>query len=244
MLEGDLTRVRRYYMHKAEQILPIRMQRRLIIALTKRPSPYVRADQERKLIFIHVPKAAGSSLKTLVYGSLEESPQGHRRIIEYYIADAGKADSYFKVAFVRNPWDRLLSAHNYLMTSPARAPGDIQFANSHLRNNGSFEDFVLALGRYPIYRRAILSFAHFVPQHQYVCLPGQKGHSMNFLGRFERVIEDTEELKLRLGIEDSGELPRVRTSSRRGYRDLYSVKMRDLVGQIYARDIEKFGYSF
>lgn len=244
MIKGDLTRVRRYYTYKAEQILPLGIQRKLITAVNKRSSPYVPADDERHLIFIHVPKAAGSSLKTLVYGSLEDSPQGHRRIIEYYISDAGRANSYLKVAFVRNPWDRLLSAHNYLMTSHERAPRDIQFALSHLKQKGDFEEFVLALGKYPIYRRAVLSFAHFLPQNQYICLPGQKGHSMDFLGRFERIVEDTEELKRRLGIKDNGALPRVRTSNRQGYRDSYSDKMRDLVSQIYARDIEIFGYSF
>ena len=244
MTEGDLGRVRRYYTYKFEQIVPLGAQRRLVRALTRRASPYVPADDARRLIFIHVPKAAGSSLKTLVYGSLAASPQGHRRIVEYHIADPERARAYFKVAFVRNPWDRLLSAYTYLLASPARAPQDVAFAESHLRQAGSFEAFVSALDTRPVYRRVVLSFVHFVPQHQYICLPGATGPAMDFLGRFERVAEDTEILKQRLGLADGGALPRVRTSERQGYRDSYSTKMRDIVGQIYARDIALLGYAF
>ncbi len=86
-------------------------------------SPFKPGILETGVIFIHVPKAAGSSIKTEIYGK----PQfGHRRIAEFYAYDRARTAAFFKFAFVRNPWDRMLSAFTYLRQDKGNSGRDRQ----------------------------------------------------------------------------------------------------------------------
>ena len=71
-----------------------------------------------KFVFIHIPKTGGSSIETLFLGKPQRrwAPE-----INHYFQHATAAelrnrlmnrdnfDRYFKFAFVRNPWDRIVS---------------------------------------------------------------------------------------------------------------------------------------
>lgn len=105
-------------------------------------NPFREGILDSRVIFIHVPKAAGSSVKTELYGR----PQyGHRRIAEFQAYDRRKTAEFFKFAFVRNPWDRLLSAHAYLTGGEGTSGRDRRFAAEMLAPKGAFEGFVTAL---------------------------------------------------------------------------------------------------
>ncbi|WP_158272382.1 sulfotransferase family 2 domain-containing protein [Rhodovulum kholense] len=202
-------------------------------------SPFIPAILEARLIFVHVPKVAGTSVKTEFYG---KPGGGHRRIIEFAAHDPERTDAFFKFSFVRNPWDRLLSAHAYL-TDGSKATGrDRRFANEVLALHPGFENFVLALED-PGFRRRVMAYDHFRTQAYWLCMPGARDHAMDFLGRFERFDEDMEALRHRL---DRASRPagRTRPSKHPPYRDAYSVRMRDIAGDIYARDVTLFGYAF
>jgi len=66
-----------------------------------------------RAIFIHIPKTAGSSIKKL--GQLDYN--GHVRAAAIRNRVSHEVwSTYFKFAFVRNPWDRFLSLYCYFAT--------------------------------------------------------------------------------------------------------------------------------
>lgn len=202
-------------------------------------SPFIPAILETRTIFVHVPKAAGTSVKTEFYG---RPGGGHRRIIEFAAHDPGRTDAFFKFSFVRNPWDRLLSAHAYLTDGRKATGRDRRFAREVLALHPGFEAFVLALED-PGFRCQVMTYDHFRTQAYWICMPGARDHAMDFLGRFERFDEDMETLRHRLGRVSRLDV-RARPSDHPPYRDAYSVRMRDIAGDIYARDAALFGYAF
>ena len=62
-------------------------------------------------IFVHVPKCGGVSVSRAVFGSVVQ----HGTIRTYQsVFSQAEFQSYFKFTFVRNPWDRLFSAWNFI----------------------------------------------------------------------------------------------------------------------------------
>jgi hypothetical protein len=202
-------------------------------------NPFLPELMARRVIFIHVPKAAGSSVKTEIYG---RPLGGHRSIAEFYAYDPRRADAFLKIAFVRNPWDRLLSAWSYLRQGEGVSGRDRRFAREHLATDGDFPAFLRALeGRR--FRRTVLAYDHFRPQSHWICRPGQSGHAMDVLGRFERIDADMAEVRTRLGLPPRT-LKQVRPSDHPPWRDVYDPRGRDLVADLYARDLALTGYGF
>ncbi len=202
-------------------------------------TPFLEPMHQREMIFVHVPKAAGSSLKELLYGG---RMGGHRSIAEFAAYDPGRTRHYFKCAFVRNPWDRLYSAYSFLTQGQDTSGRDKRFAQTYLAPFGDFDSFVQALGD-PATRAPVMRYDHFRPQSHWICLPGAETHAMDFVGRFETMQADLERLCARLDIFYDPPA-RSRTSQRGDYRDAYGSVARDVVAEIYARDIALLDYSF
>ena len=68
-------------------------------------------DQHR-CIFVHVPKCAGVSISRSLFGSLVGTHIAMKSFQLIYTEE--EFARYFKFAFVRNPWDRLVSAYRFL----------------------------------------------------------------------------------------------------------------------------------
>jgi len=136
----------------------------------------------------------------------------------------GDFDSFFKFAFVRNPFDRFVSYCAFMT-----------------RNEGHFERDPKGVMRHFIAnppQRHLL----FKPQAHFVT--GEDGTLLSdYIGRVEQMQQSYDEICARIGIE-SRPLERVNSSSRRGYRDYYDTALVDGVSRLYARDLELFGYSF
>ncbi len=78
---------------------------------SKRNKAWVRQLDKHKCIFVHIPKTAGISVSVSLLGE----SIGNMSAM-YYRALFGKEDFrlYFKFAFVRNPFTRLISAFEFL----------------------------------------------------------------------------------------------------------------------------------
>jgi len=126
--------------------------------------------------------------------------------------------SYFKFAFVRNPWDTQVSYYFY------KSRGD--------RARPSFAEF-LAHGER----------AKFQSWDLYT-IDGQV--AVDFIGRYERLEEDFAEAVRRAGLPGTIVLPIVNASDKpkHRYREFYDERTRALVGQWYAREIALHGYEF
>lgn len=194
-----------------------------------------------KCIFIHVPKAAGVSVCRALFGGLAG---GHTHIGMYQMVfSKTEFADYFKFTFVRNPWDRLLSAYAFLQ-SGGLDESDRQWSRANLHQFETFEDFVLGW----VTEANIISHIHFIPQYRFVCLPFSKRIGVDFVGRYEHLERDFAHVRDRLGLESTVKLPhhnRGPGAARPGdFRRHYTAAMREVVERVYAQDIELFGYTW
>jgi hypothetical protein len=71
--------------------------------------------------------------------------------------------------------------------------------------------------------------------------------SVDFVGRYESLADDLKIALGHVGFEPTAELPRAKTTFRRGnapYREYYDEDTRDIVARWYAREIELLDYAF
>jgi hypothetical protein len=219
-----------------------------------------------RCIFVHVPKAAGQSIERFFLGlhglswknraplllRWNDEPALGPQHLAHLFADEyvrcghiGETEfgQYFKFAFVRNPWDRLVSEYHY--RGGRRLGGFQTFVREGARAAEPYSDI----------------FRHLAPQVRYLRDEGGRLR-VDFVGRFENLQGDFARVCGRLGIPDPA-LPQTNASARdkaprssmqrllarcvrrRGaYTDYYDARLRDLVAERYAEDIEAFGYAF
>lgn len=219
---------------------PISVARHLLPILPL-SSPYVPGIRDRRAIFVHIPKAAGTSVKRELYRT--GSSGGHRRLVEFHAFDPAAAEAYFKFSFVRNPWDRLLSAFSYLVQGKNTNARDQQFAKAYLQDHNTFQDFVLKL-QDTRYRREVMAYDHFRTQSHWICMPGKPDHGLDFLGRFETFDQDWATVKSKIGLTDAEPPQHHRKSDHPDYRTSYTDAGKEIVARIYAEDIALSDYRF
>ena len=65
---------------------------------------------------------------------------------------------------------------------------------------------------------------------------------VDFIGRFESLIDDFQKLCHLLGI--TCKLPHAGKTKHNNYKEYYDKESREIVGEFYKKDIEIFGYKF
>lgn len=136
----------------------------------------------------------------------------------------------FKFAFVRNPWDRLVSRHAYLLRKTEHA------RSREVNELGGFDAYL----RWELARTGKRGGM----RHQADYVLGADGDLIvDRIGYFERLEEDFASICRRIGVPASLPLPKTH-APRKDYRSFYSDETRDLVAKAYDRDIQLFGYSF
>lgn len=197
---------------------------------------------QTKSIFVHVPKTAGISISQALYG---HGRANHMTVGWYQLMfDRETFSRYFKFGFVRNPWDRAVSAFRFL-----RAGGftdhDKHMAETFYAGFADFDDFVKRwLSSQDLNDRRSGLNEVFVPQYRYFCLPGTSSPLVDFIGFYENIADDFAHVSKRLGIACS--LPHKNASNRSSkvYTDYYTDESREIISRLYRTDIEMFGYDF
>ncbi|EAK9939714.1 alpha-2,3-sialyltransferase [Campylobacter lari] len=190
-----------------------------------------------KCIFIHVPKVAGSSMERVIFET-NKWLVSHVKAKDYIKFDKDKFESYFSFGFVRNPYDRVVSAYHYLRGGGGNLT-DETWAKENIYKYNSFEDFVLNLQN-DNERIKILSWIHFIPQYQFLCDDNKK-ILVNFVGRFEKLDKDFKKILNILNRKDK--LIHVNKSRHRNYKDYYNVKTYEIIRKIYKNDFDIFDYD-
>lgn len=95
--------------------------------------------------------------------------------------------------------------------------------------------------RHGLKEESIRGWVHFLPQHFFICDATGK-IMVDFVGRVENLDADFAQVADRLGCARG--LTKVNAGSRRHYSNYYDDETREIVQQVYAKDIELFGYAF
>ncbi|TGO03183.1 hypothetical protein PN36_11440 [Candidatus Thiomargarita nelsonii] len=182
---------------------------------------------------MHIPKTGGVSIAKSLFGTLV----GHLDIHGYKIIFGPTAfNNYFKFSFVRNPWDRTLSAYLFLKKGGFDKK-DEEWATNHLIKYTEFSYFVTNW----ITPKNIYKKNHFLPQYRFICGKNLVPE-VDFLGYFENFEHDFKYIQEKLGI--NCELSHLNSTKKRDYRDYYTKETLEIIAKVYAKDINVFGYSF
>ncbi|WP_200348644.1 sulfotransferase family 2 domain-containing protein [Halochromatium glycolicum] len=189
---------------------------------------------EKKAIFIHIPKCAGVSVNKKLFGNLAG---GHTTFNEYsVIFEPRLLTEYFKFTIVRNPWDRLVSAYFFLKNGGFDEE-DRNWSEKELKYISSFEDFV----KIWLSRSNIWKWPHFRPQYHYMLEKREKVY-IDFVAFFENIHEDFSYITSRLEMQCS--LPVSNKGNHGLYKNYYDSEMIKIVGNVYSEDIRMLGYKF
>lgn len=188
-------------------------------------------------IFIHVPKVAGTSFNHALYGRT----LGHYTAGEIRRQFPGLFDACFTFGFVRNPWDRLASAYRFARIGRTESMGINKPEQYRIPEFDTFERFV-----HEWLPSQDLSKADFVFQPQSFFVTDTNGKViLDFLGKLEereRGISHVEEaIKRKLNLP---EMNRTKTKDTLSESLYTSDDMINIVADIYAQDIQLFGYKF
>ena len=195
-------------------------------------------SHEHKAIFIHVPKTAGTSITNYLR-------KLKFRQLNYHCATDGSNDDatglfvhgtawrvsrglqniwdeYFKFAFVRNPWDRMVSCYK--------------------NRAKSYSDFGKFLNDYPYPKNHNLIW-HTIPQLTHVSdLNGNI--IVDSIGKYENLQSDFDNFLSDVNIK-STKLPKLNSTKRLHYSEYYkSDKQIEFIYDLYKSEIDRFGYSF
>ena len=194
---------------------------------------YAGYPNAHRCVFIHIPKAAGTSLTKTLFAA----PSRHLHYTEYQRSNPRKFRQYFKFAFVRNPYDRLHSAYTFLKKGGLNDL-DRAWALQNLALFPNFESFVHGW----VTPDNIGSWVHFKPQHFWIC-DASLNLKVDFVGRFEQMGADVAIVQSRLGLPVAP-LPKINVTDRpRLIEDPYTPKMRAIVEEVYKTDLDLFGYK-
>ncbi len=209
-------------------------RQRHIERVLKGRAKYQPCFDEHRALFIHVPKSAGRSI---VRGLFDVRSVEHAPADWYQLLDPAKFDDYFKFTFVRNPWDRAVSAYTYLLQGGSAASAEDRQWSEFISSFDSFDDFACQW----VTPGNVLRYALFTPQVEF--LKDRFGRiDMDFIGRFESLADDFASVAERLGVEAS--LPHINSSREQGYQSFYTDASRKAVAEAYADDVACFNYRF
>ena len=193
----------------------------------------LKAYEQHHCIFIHITKTAGTSVAKGLFGYLPY----HYTAIDYRVIYGRKEfNTYFKFAFVRNPWDRLYSAYRYLKSGGWNAEDKIWY-ESNIAEYDNFNDFVTKW----LTTSNINKHLHFMPQCHFICDSNDK-ILVDYLAYFETINDDFDRIANKLNIKAA--LKHHNANPAGSYIHTYNDETRNIVANVYSKDIALFGYDF
>jgi hypothetical protein len=205
--------------------------------LVRQSAPYW---LEARAVFIHIPRSAGSSFDLALYGRF----MGHARAssIEKWGSRELQSLPWFAVA--RNPWDRLVSSYR-LARRGAGVGGDFQAGvfRAEQYRVPEFESFDTFVSEWLTARDLRRLDPIFQPQTHFLTSHSGGRIIVDHVGRMENLAPTTEFLADYLGWT-----PALQHANRSGvavdYREFYTPRLINLVGDLYAQDVKLLDYDF
>ena len=223
---------------------------------------------DHKFVFLRIPKSAGKSIDTAlkpyymqlpaVFRTTDKNEREEKSFSQHfsyrdclYHIGPLEISAFFKFAFVRNPWDRIASYYFSKQNLASR------FINKRIPSmKKKFSSWIKEVsqqdkswymkkpkttcdaGRYPILH---------CQQIQYLTedMSTEGRIAVDFVGRFESLRKDLGHIEEQIGIKIN--LPKRKLGKSRGkkhYSLYYNEESIEMIRDLFARDIEYFGYEF
>lgn len=187
-----------------------------------------------KFIFIHIPKTGGTSIEK-VLSRYQTNNESRLHIPLGYYDDSLYRD-YYKFAFVRNPWEKLVS--QYFFTQKLKEKRGLPPYNK------SFKEFILEITGWS---KGFVNFKNYKPWKNPWQLPwiydNNNNVGIDFIGRFENLQQDFKKVCHQLNL-DIYKLPTLNNVAREDYQHYYDNNTIETVREMYSDDINRFNYSF
>ncbi len=184
-------------------------------------------SHQKKFIFFHLYKVAGSSLRHVLEKYQDFKAPKHFPPSRWINKHGRRLfDSYYTFAFVRNPWDWQVSLYFYMLKDKKHHQHDLA---KSFRNFDEYIDWRV----------------HHDCKSQYLWLSDNYDEnspiSLNFVGRFEALHEDFNWLANHLNIQ--GVIPHLNKSDHVSYKQYYNHLTWKMIEDAYAIDIKTFNYQ-
>jgi hypothetical protein len=194
----------------------------------------------KKFIFVQVPRTGGTSMQKFLHERIprliDTTPPSNMPISRIKEVYNKPINNFFKFAFVRNPWDWVVSLymfHKYIIGK--------NWAKKYAKSDIiEFNNFVTYLHNRKEKHAAPLSRMDL---SIYYCINGKS--AMDFVGRFENLHKDFSYICKRLGIVYAAKMfPDTNKVTRSHYSTYYNDRSKQLVEKYFKHTINTYGYKF
>lgn len=212
---------------------------------------------EKKIIFIHIPKTAGRSIRNATSEkykiniipndrTLNDNYHSTIKDAENYI---GNLDNHLKYTVVRNPWDRLSSWYffrqNILIKSLKEFDSFGKARKLSYQNRNDIEKEIKSMNQglynwFIQYKDRPWDYTWFKPVNNQV--DWIRGFEFDKIIKFENLENDFKEIDLLKNIVLSKS--NVSKNNQTDYRNVYDTNSKKIVGNFFQEDIDIFKYSF
>lgn len=175
---------------------------------------------------VSFPEALNTSAKYKYFNLLSKNP-AHPSAALIRSAFPEEWATYYKFAFVRNPYDQLVSDYLWRKHSSGRNVSFCEYLQ--VLRNGDTND--------PLLHRDGVSNVNMVTING--------AQTVDFLGRFERLHEDFKEVGHRIGLEGLELRSHQKAgSARKSYLEYYGSQEKELADALVSCELDLFGYAY
>lgn len=215
-------------------------------------------SHQYRFLFIHVAKTGGRSVNLSLARRCPQSERFNTRKLNPEVDVLGRRigleirdltapeqwNSYFKFAFVRNPWDRTVSMYRHIRSSyEMNARGKMRYLDEITRRLGIQPDAFT----FDIFVRGVLRDRVFDNYHwdkQIHCFTDRHNQNvLDFIGRFEDLQQDFDTICRQIGFPLTT-LPHHNRTRDQPYETYYTPETVRIVEDLYREDVDMFRYEF
>lgn len=208
-------------------------------------------DHKNKMLFIHIPKNAGTSIERTVFKDYNFNTKysstfllgfdnQHNinlqhatlsELLQYHFISNDILDTYNSFAVVRNPYSRSVSGYNWLMKD--------------LKISDTFSNFLLRKGAFAeekLKQNKALVLDHFYTQTKFVEIDGEI--KIKDILKFERLKDDFINYMHKIGLDCQLNLHfKKNKKNKLKTLKLFTKENISLIQDIYKEDFQNFGYN-
>lgn len=207
---------------------------------------FMRISDAHEVLFVHVEKTGGSTIDAMMDREVPDVRSidvARHAPLRRVLSVEPALRSYWICGLVRNPWERMVSWWAMVCEVRMRAEAGDPECLYRMKVNPNFWEPVC---QYDNFETFLARGTEEVPRlrRPQVDYLRTKDRRVDFIGRMERFDADVGVIRSHLDLSRLADLPNENTSAHGDYRDYYAPSTRAFVGQVFAKDIAAFGYTF